>query len=256
MVKIPATAAGVDAIAAATAEGHNINATLIFSTDRYEEVLEAYTAGLQVARSRDLDISAIHSVASLFVSRIDAALAIHQRHTPGLADDPSMSSSSDAPSKTGHTVIGAGRQSCSPFALAGVANARAAHARFRTTMETGTWQRLREAGANPQRLLWASTGVKDPRLNPTTYIQGLAVPGTVFTLPLPTLLSATKTPARNFRDGSAPRDAADLAEASATLADVGEPVMSALLDDGVATFGKSWAAALETVEMSMCGHRR
>ena len=163
MIKIPATSAGVAAIMAATAEGHSINATLIFSVERYREVLGAYTGGLERARADGLDTSGIHSVASLFVSRVDAALAA----------SPAVSSAQRVPDDQDNQVA----TPRSPFALAGVANAREAHRSYQAAMATEAWRTLLADGANPQRPLWASTGVKDPELDPTDLRRGASDPG-------------------------------------------------------------------------------
>lgn len=234
MIKIPATSAGVAAIKAATAEGHSINATLIFSVERYRQVLGAYAAGLERARTDGHDTSGIHSVASLFVSRVDAALAA----------SPAVSSAQRVQDDEAPTPR-------SSFALAGVANAREAHRSYQAAMATAAWRQLVADGANPQRPLWASTGVKDPELDPATYAVGLAIPGTVATLPLSTLMATAAASPQTFRNGSDPCDGHDLALARERLDAAGETLMDGLLHDGVRRFQESWASVLDTLEQQL-----
>ncbi|WP_036960069.1 transaldolase [Promicromonospora kroppenstedtii] len=228
MVKIPATSAGVSAIADATAEGHHINATLIFSVDRYREVLDAYAHGLQRARAAGIEITEIRSVASLFVSRVDAALA-----------------AAGAP----HQVPPAAGSM-----LPGIANARSAHRAFSEAMRTATWAELLAAGANPQRLLWASTGVKDPTLDPSTYVRELALPGTIATMPPETLTATATAPAQVPTDGP-PGSRHEEVEAQRALEQVYGDVMPRLLADGVRQFQKSWQVALAVVEERLAAAR-
>ena len=223
MIKVPATPAGIAAIGVATAEGYNVNATLIFSAASYRGVLAAYTGGLEVARSAGLDLSTIHSVASLFVSRVDVAL-----------------DATSAPAPDRH-----------PFSLAGVANARRIHGLFQEAMATPVWQELLAAGANPQRPLWASTGVKDPALDPTTYVASLAIPGTVNTMPLATLMAALETSEQVLPDGSSAFEAAELHRALERLHAAGDGVMAGLLDDGVAAFRRSWDSVLSSLSTQL-----
>lgn len=237
MVKIPATSAGVVAIAAATAEGHNINATLIFSPSRYREVLGAYASGLERARADGFDISAIHSVASVFVSRVDVAL--EKLSTPvasyGLFE-------AEAATRA---------RSVSAFASPGVANARQIYRFHQDAMATEAWRGLVSAGANPQRPLWASTGVKDPAVDPNLYVVGLAVPGTVSTMPLKTLMAAASAPGEVLRDGSDPRDTLNLVRGLEQLSTIGEGLMASLLEDGVTKFQDSWDSLLDILHQRL-----
>ena len=228
MVKIPATSAGVSAVADATAEGYNINATLIFSVDRYLEVLDAYAHGLQRASATGVKITDIHSVASLFVSRVDAALAA--------AGPPHQ-----VPPTAGSV-------------LPGIANARNAHRAFSAAMRTATWAELLAAGANPQRLLWASTGVKDPTLDPSTYVRGLALPGTIATMP-PETLTATATAPAQVPTDRPPGSAHEEMQARRALEEIYGDVMPRLLADGVRQFQKSWQVALAIVEERLAAAR-
>jgi transaldolase len=162
MIKIPATEAGLEAIAAATAQGISVNVTLIFSLTRYREVINAYLTGLERARASGRDLSTIRSVASFFVSRVDTE--VDKRLD--LADD-------------------AGAESLK--GKAGIANARLAYEVFEESFTTERAKLLIDAGAHIQRPLWASTGVKDPRLPDTLYVTELAAAHTVNTLPENTL---------------------------------------------------------------------
>jgi transaldolase len=161
-VKIPATAAGLPSIAAATAVGVNVNVTLIFGLDRYEEVMEAYLTGLEQAKAAGIDLSTIHSVASFFVSRVDTEI---DKRLDKIGSE-------DAQKLRGK---------------AGIANARLAYERFENVVASSRWQALAAAGANVQRPLWASTGVKDPAYDDTMYVVELVAPNTVNTMPEATL---------------------------------------------------------------------
>ncbi|RRD36250.1 transaldolase [Leucobacter sp. OH2974_COT-288] len=157
MIKVPATPAGVHAIAELIGMGINVNATLIFSVVRYREVLQAYFAGLETARAKGLELARIRSVASVFVSRFDTAVA---------------------------AVESVPRD----FAIrVGVANAICCYEIWQQHLATARATELLQAGAAPQRLLWASTGVKDASLPPTHYAVQLAIADTVNTLPPATL---------------------------------------------------------------------
>lgn len=221
MIKIPATAHGVSAIEAATAEGYNINATLIFSVERYLEVLNAYARGLGRALENGVRIADIRSVASLFVSRIDAALAA-RRPGDGMAGVPCA-----VPS--------------------GLANARRAYRAFSEAMGSTVWTELAAAGANPQRLLWASTGVKDPALDPSTYVAGLALPGTISTMPPETLTTVAQAPAQDL-SAEPTGEPTDEVQALRVLDEVRDELMAHLLTDGVEQFQKSWQIVLAIVE--------
>lgn len=221
MIKIPATASGVSAIEAATAGGYNINATLIFSVERYVEVLDAYALGLERALEAGVRIANVRSVASMFVSRVDAALAAR-----GSGD-----------------VAGGGPR----VVLPGLANARSAYRAFNEAMGSSTWSALVAAGANPQRLLWASTGVKDPGLDPSTYVIGLAFPGTISTMPPQTLTAAAQAPAQAPSDGPTGSLAEEI-QAFRMLDEVKDELMPLLLADGVEQFQKSWQIVLAIVE--------
>ncbi|HET9051999.1 MAG TPA: transaldolase, partial [Candidatus Dormibacteraeota bacterium] len=161
MVKIPATAAGVPAIRTMIAEGANINVTLIFGVTRYEEVVEAFLQGLEDLRRSGGDVSRVNSVASFFVSRVDAKV-------DKLLDASIASAAEDlrAPLEALRGTIG-------------IANSKVAYGRFRDLHSGPRWEALAGAGAVPQRCLWASTSVKDPRYPDTLYADNLVGPQTI-----------------------------------------------------------------------------
>jgi transaldolase len=162
MIKIPATAEGLAAITAATAEGISVNVTLIFGLDRYDAVMDAYLTGLESAKAAGIDLSTIRSVASFFVSRVDTEI------------DKRLDK------------IGS-REAAELRGKAGIANARLAYERFEKVFGSDRWKTLAADGAHVQRPLWASTGVKDPAYDDTMYVVELCAPNTVNTMPEATL---------------------------------------------------------------------
>jgi transaldolase len=226
-IKIPATKAGLPAITAVLAEGISVNVTLIFSLERYAEVIEAFLAGLEQARANGKDISKIHSVASFFVSRVDTE--VDKRLTAIGTDEAAELKS-----------------------LAGVANARLAYELFEKEFATDRAKALTDAGAHVQRPLWASTGVKDPSLPDTLYVTELVAPGTVNTMP-------EKTLEATFDHGQIAGDAvtgtyeaahkvfADLAAVGVDFADVTQ----VLEDEGVDKFIASWHDLQGTVKTAL-----
>ncbi len=162
LIKIPATVEGLDSITAATAAGVSVNITLIFGLDRYDLVMDAYMTGLEQARKNGIKLQTIHSVASFFVSRVDTEI---DKRLDKLGTDEAR----DLRGK------------------AGIANARLAYERFEKVLASDRWKVLEQAGANRQRPLWASTGVKDPAYDDTMYVVELVAPETVNTMPEATL---------------------------------------------------------------------
>jgi transaldolase len=162
MIKIPATVEGLPAITAATALGISVNVTLIFGLDRYDAVMDAYLTGLEGAKQAGIDLSTIRSVASFFVSRVDTEI------------DKRLDK------------IGS-REAAELRGKAGIANARLAYERYEKVIASDRWKALADAGANIQRPLWASTGVKDPAYDDTMYVVELCAPNTVNTMPEATL---------------------------------------------------------------------
>ncbi|AFE12713.1 transaldolase [Mycobacterium tuberculosis RGTB423] len=162
-IKIPATKAGLPAISAVLAEGISVNVTLIFSVQRYREVMDAYLTGMEKARQAGHSLSKIHSVASFFVSRVDTEI------------DKRLDR------------IGS-RQALELRGQAGVANARLAYAAYREVFEdSDRYRSLKVDGARVQRPLWASTGVKNPDYSDTLYVTELVAPHTVNTMPEKTI---------------------------------------------------------------------
>jgi transaldolase len=218
-IKIPATREGLAAITEVTSEGISVNVTLIFSLDRYRAVMDACLAGLEQARAAGRDLSAIRSVASFLISRVDTEVdaRLDQAGTPA------------ATALKGQAAI---------------ASARLAYHAHQQLTATDRWQRLAQLGARPQRPLWASTGVKNPACPDTRYVDGLIAPGTVSTMPGPTLDAfadhghvSGDTITGNYDTARAVLD--QLAAAGIDFDDVTEY----LEHDGLATFEKSWTRA-------------
>ncbi|WP_149204489.1 transaldolase [Actinotalea subterranea] len=222
-IKIPATLEGLPAITAVIAEGISVNVTLIFSLDRYRAVLDAYQAGLEAAGAAGHDLSSIASVASFFVSRVDAAVdaRLDELGTP------------QASALRGEIAI---------------ANARLAYQVYEASVATDRWQRLAASGARPQRPLWASTGVKDPAYPDTRYVDELVAPGVVNTMPGKTLEAVADH--GDVRGDTVTGGYVRAAEQLAGLAALGidlDEVTSALESEGVDKFVASWRELLATV---------
>ncbi|RMI31304.1 transaldolase [Nocardia stercoris] len=161
-VKIPAVAQGIPAITACLADGIPINVTLMFSLDRYRQVIDAFVSGMERAHERHRDLSAIASVASFFVSRVDTEI---DRRLDRIGTEAAAALRGKA----------------------AIANARLAFQIHERSLYAPRWYALSAAGARPQRPLWASTGVKDPRYDDTRYVVDLVAPGVVNTMPEQTL---------------------------------------------------------------------
>jgi transaldolase len=223
MIKIPATPAGLPAITAALAEGISVNATLIFAVDRYHAVMDAHLAGLEAARDAGQDLSGIASVASFFVSRVDTEV---DARLTALATPEALALRGTA----------------------ALANSRLAYRAHERLLDTDRWRVLAAAGAQPQRPLWASTGVKNPDYPDTRYVTGLVAPGTVTTLPRATLravLDHAEIAGDTVRAGYAEAERT-LAALAATGIDLAE-VTTLLEREGVQKFDRSWADLLATV---------
>ncbi|QUD87650.1 bifunctional transaldolase/phosoglucose isomerase [Phenylobacterium montanum] len=171
MIKVPGTGPGVPAIRTLIGEGINVNVTLLFSLEAYLAVAEAHVAGLEDFKARGGDVSRVHGVASFFISRIDAQIdeAIDAKLKAGAGDDAANLALSRL---RGQVAI---------------ANAKIAYQRYLDLIATPRWKALAEAGAAPQRLLWASTGTKDPRYSDVLYVETLIGPDTVNTMPPKTM---------------------------------------------------------------------
>ena len=226
-IKIPATTEGAPAITDTLAEGISVNVTLIFGLHRYREVMEAYLDGLEKAQSAGHDLARIHSVASFFVSRVDTEI---DKRLNAIGTD-------EARALRGR---------------AGVANARLAFKAYEEFFTGDRWQALADAGANTQRPLWASTGVKDPDYSDTMYVTELVVGNTVNTMPEKTM--------RAFADhGEVKGDqvTTHYADAQAhmdALAQVGvdyDDVIATLEQEGVDKFVAAWNELRDTVSSQL-----
>ena len=221
LIKIPGTPAGWPAITEAIGQGIDVNVTLIFGLDQYRAVMEAYVAGLEKARDAGLDLSAIHSVASFFVSRVDTEI---DKRLDEAGADPALK----------------GR--------AGVANACLAYQAYEEFFAGQRWTSLEAAGARRQRPLWASTGVKNPDYKDTMYVVDLVAPNTVNTMPEKTLDAV-----RDHGAIEGDRVTGRYAEAAATMAALAgagidyDDVIEVLIAEGVDKFVASWQELLETI---------
>ncbi|MGW5414444.1 transaldolase [Actinomadura geliboluensis] len=222
-IKIPATREGLAAITETLAQGISVNVTLIFSLERYGEVIDAFFAGLERARDNGHDLSRMASVASFFVSRVDTEI---DKRLDKIGSDEAKGLRSKA----------------------GLANARLAYALYEEKFATDRWKALKDAGARPQRPLWASTGVKDPNLNDTLYVDELVAPGTVNTMPEATLVAEAD---HGQVRGDTVRGTYDDARAHmAALKAVGvdyDDVVRVLEDEGVEKFAASWKGMLDSI---------
>ena len=227
MIKIPATKAGLGAITEVISNGISVNVTLIFSLQRYREVIDAYKAGIALAQAAGRDLSKIHSVASFFVSRVDTE--IDKRLTAiGTSDATAMKSK------------------------AAIANARLAYEVFELEFAKEDWESLAASGANKQRPLMASTGVKDPALSDTLYVTELIAPELVNTMP-------EKTMEAVFDHGVIPTNSitAKYAEAKSVLYAIEamgvsyEEVTDLLETEGVDKFMISWNELVESVDAAL-----
>jgi transaldolase len=223
LIKIPATVEGLEAITETIAAGISVNVTLIFSLERYRQVIDAYLTGLEKAKAAGIDLAGIQSVASFFVSRVDTEV---DKRLTAIGTDEALALKSKA----------------------GVANARLAYELYEQEFATDRAKALVAAGANEQRPLWASTGVKDPSLPDTLYVTELVAPNTVNTMPEKTLEATFDhgeitgdTVTGNYADAKGVLDA---------LAGLGvdyDDVTDTLEREGVDKFNVSWGELVETV---------
>lgn len=221
MIKIPATDAGINAVRRCTAEGINVNVTLIFSGKQYRDSAEAYIAGLEERAAEGRDVSMVTSVASLFVSRLDTAVdKILEDRAPG-------------------SLL------CGRIA---VDNARAAYLDFEKFFSGPRWETLAEKGARVQRPLWASTGTKNPAYSPTLYVDSLIGPHTVNTVPPATLeifleKGLPALTAASDREGIEVR-LMELESMGVSL----DKVTEKLLEEGLAAFDKAYLSLLGAID--------
>jgi transaldolase len=215
-IKIPATAAGVPAITATLAQGISVNVTLIFSLQRYRDVMDAFLAGMEQAKANGHDLSKMGSVASFFVSRVDTEVdkRLDKIGTP------------EAQAMHGKAAI---------------ANAQLAYQMYEEVFASDRWAALAAAGAHPQRPLWASTSTKNPAYRDVMYVEELVAPGVVNTMPEATI--------RAFADHGETRPDAvtgSYAKAQKVLDDLAslgieyDDVVATLEREGVDKFEASW----------------
>lgn len=215
-IKIPGTPAGLPAITETVAAGIPVNVTLLFSREQYLASAEAYMTGLErrLDAGRPVDVV---SVASVFVSRWDVAVG------------------GDAGEELRNRL--------------GIATGKRTYKAYRDLLASDRWQRLEGSGARPQRLLWASTGTKDPNAPDTLYIHDLAAPDTVNTMPEPTLLALADHGAPVTE--TLPADGGDAEEQLARFEEAGidlDALAERLQVEGVAAFDKAWTDLLDSVE--------
>jgi transaldolase len=220
LIKVAATDAGIKAIEELTAHGVSVNVTLLFSVERYAEAIGAYRDGLTRRAAAGESLAPITSVASFFVSRVDAAV------DPWLAPDSPL------------------------LGRIAIANAQLAYARYQESLNTPRWQALTAQGARPQRPLWASTATKNPNYSDVRYIEELVAPGVINTMPLATLdafadhgdvgasLGADGAPAERLMQELAGTDVNFTA------------LTSALEQEGVESFRESYRQVLSSIEAS------
>jgi transaldolase len=226
-IKIPATAEGVPAITATLAAGISVNVTLIFSLERYGEVIDAFMAGLEQAKANGHDVSGIASVASFFVSRVDTEVdaRLDKIGTP------------EARELRGQAAI---------------ANARLAYELFEQRSATDRWAALKAAGAAPQRPLWASTSTKNPEYKDTMYVTDLVAPGIVNTMPEATIHAVADHGDLRGDTIHGTYDASRAYFAKVAAAGVSyDDVVATLEDEGVSKFEASWTQLLESIKTEM-----
>ncbi len=222
MIKVPSTKEGLPAIKTLLVEGINVNVTLLFSINRYREVAQTYIEALEERQKLGLPVDGLASVASFFVSRIDTLIDAMLDHHP----------CEEARALKGQIAVAA---------------AKTAYGEYLEIFHGDRFEALKQAGARPQRLLWASTSTKNPAYSDVKYVDALIGPETVTTIPVKTLNA--------YRDhgNPAPRLERGIDEARATLAKLGdlqidfEAAMQQLEDEGVQKFIKAFDRLMETL---------
>jgi len=233
MIKVPATEEGIPAVEQLIGEGINVNVTLLFSQGLYALAAKAYMEGIRKRAAAGADISSVASVASFFVSRIDSAI-------DGRIEELIEGALESEKKSRLKGLLG----------KAAIANARQAYRIFGDLFGAGEWQALAAKGARPQRMLWASTGTKNPAYSDVLYVEELVGPDTVNTLPPATLAA--------FRDHgkvgeTLTKDLHEADEVMAAIADAGvsvEEVTAQLLDDGVRSFAEAYEKLLAVVDQA------
>jgi transaldolase len=223
-IKIPATLAGLPAITETLARGISVNVTLIFGLERYEQVMDAFLTGLEKATANGHDLSRLGSVASFFVSRVDTEVdkRLDKLGTP---------------------------QAQALHGKAAIANARLAYERYERVFTTDRWKALADAGARPQRPLWASTSTKNPAYRDVMYVEELIAPGVVNTMPEATIHAFADH--GEVRGDTITPYYAEARQVLDELAGLGigyDDVVETLEREGVDKFEQSWLELLQTVE--------
>ena len=226
-IKIPATMAGLPAITRTLAEGISVNVTLIFGLGRYDAVMDAFLAGLEQARANGHDLSSIESVATFFVSRVDTEV---DKRLERIGTDEALALRGKA----------------------AVANAQLAYQRYEKVFASDRWQALAQAGARPQRPLWASTSTKNPDYRDVIYVEELVAPGVVNTMPEPVIHAFADHGV--VKTGVVQQSYAEAQGVLDRLAGLGiayDDVIDTLEREGVEKFEASWLELLKSVETQL-----
>ncbi len=228
-IKIPATQDGLAAITDTLAAGISVNVTLIFGLDRYDAVMDAFLSGLEQARDNGHPLANLTSVASFFVSRVDSEV---DQRLDKLGTDEAKALKGKA----------------------GIANAQLAYQRYEKVFSSDRWQALADAGARPQRPLWASTSTKNPDYRDVMYVEQLIAPGVVNTMPEPTVHAfadhgetSPDTITGNYGE------AQDVLDRLAALGIEYDDVIATLEREGVEKFEGSWTGLLSSVQTQLGG---
>lgn len=230
LIKVPATKEGIPAIKTLTEEGINVNATLLFSVERYEEAAWAYISGLEGRLKAEMPINKTASVASFFVSRVDTSV------DRALRERLSLEKSGDEKQRLASLV-----------GKAAAANAKAAYRKFREIFSSARFDLLREKGGCVQRLLWASTGTKDPSFSDIKYVEEIIGPDTVNTMPENTMTAFKDHGTARITVEDGIEDALSLFGELASLGISMDEVTSRLEEEGVRLFSESYFELLKDI---------
>lgn len=234
LIKVPGTREGLPAFRELISAGINVNVTLLFSVGRYVEVLDAYMEGLEARRARGLPLAGVASVASFFLSRIDVKV-------DALLD--AIATRGGAKAEAAKRLRG----------QAAIASAGFAYRRNAEITAAPRWQALRAAGAAPQRLLWASTGTKDPAYSDIKYVEALIAPDTVNTLPVETLDAYRRHGKPALRIEQAVQEAPATLRGLVELGIEMHAVDDALEEEGIEKFVKPYRSLLASIEKLRAG---
>ena len=239
MIKIPGTNAGMAAIEQATADGINVNVTLLFSVQMYHQAAMAYIRGLEKRAAAGRSVDGINSVASFFLSRIDTKV-------DGRIDERLKQVGSDS--------LNVERRLESIKGRVAIANAKIAYQTFQTLMSDKRWQRLADQGANAQQLLWASTSTKNPAYSDVMYVDELVGPHTVNTMPVKTIEAFGDHGTVNCDAVTTNVEAARTLLNSLSESDVQidlDGIMEELLEEGIQKFVQPYDSLLQSLESRM-----